>query len=225
MSSEEAERFLKAAREDRYFALWAVLLTGGLRPSEAIALQWPDVDFEGARIHVQRTLVRRGVEGPYQLLPPKTDRARRVVVLPSFAAQALRAHRVAQAEERLLVGAEYTNDGFVFATEFGRPLDIANLGNRNFAQIMQRAGLGTWMEVEVGKRVKKRGRRFRPTYRMYDLRHTAATLLLRGGVNPKVTSERLGHSSVAFTMDVYSASLPDLQAEAAEKMEEMLGAG
>jgi integrase len=58
---------------------------------------------------------------------------------------------------------------------------------------------------------------------MYDLRHTAATLLLRAGVHPKVVSERLGHSSVAFTLDVYSASLPDMQEEAAEKLEAMLG--
>lgn len=62
-----------------------------------------------------------------------------------------------------------------------------------------------------------------PAYPMYSLRHTAATLLLRAGINPKVTSERLGHSSVAFTMDVYSASLPDMQEEAAEKMEAMFG--
>lgn len=66
---------------------------------------------------------------------------------------------------------------------------------------------------------------FRPAYRLHDLRHTAATLLLRAGVNPKVTSERLGHSSVAFTRDVYSASLPDMQEEAAGKLESMLAGG
>lgn len=81
---------------------------------------------------------------------------------------------------------------------------------------MAAADLGSW--GGEGRRKK-----FRPAYRLYDLRHTAATLLLRAGVNPKVTSERLGHSSVAFTMDVYSASLPDLQEEAAEKLEAMLG--
>ena len=225
MTAAEAEMFLKAAKSDRYFAVWCVLLSGGLRPSEALGLQWSDVDFDSSRLHVQRTLVRRGTDEPWKLLPPKTDRARRVVVLPGFAVKALRAHRAAQVEERLLVGSEYEDNGFVFATEFRRPLDASNLYDRNFRRIMAAAKLGTWEEVPIKKGANKTARRFRPAYRMYDLRHTAATLLLRAGVNPKVTSERLGHSSVAFTMNVYSASLPDLRAEAAEKMEAMLGAG
>jgi integrase len=111
----------------------------------------------------------------------------------------------------------------VFATEFGRPLDVSNLYDRNFRRIMAAAGLGEWEEVEVGRKVEKKVRRFRPAYRMYDLRHTAATLLFGAGINPKVISERLGHSSVAFTMDVYAASLPDMQEEAAEKLETILG--
>ena len=65
-------------------------------------------------------------------------------------------------------------------------------------------------------------RQARPQYRAPPY-STAATLLLRAGVHPKVVSERLGHSSVAFTLDVYSASLPDMQEEAAEKLEAMLG--
>ncbi len=78
------------------------------------------------------------------------------------------------------------------------------------------AELGVW----VGE---GRTRKFEPAFRMYDLRHTAATLLLRAGVHPKVVSERLGHASVAFTLDVYSASLPDMQESAAEALDAMLG--
>lgn len=63
MSPEEADAFLRAARDDRYYALWCVLLTGGLRPGEALALTWADVDLEEGRIHVQRGLTRRGVDG------------------------------------------------------------------------------------------------------------------------------------------------------------------
>jgi len=58
---------------------------------------------------------------------------------------------------------------------------------------------------------------------MYDLRLSCATLLLRAGETPKVGSERLGHSSVAVTKDVYTASLPDMQEGAAQKLQEMLG--
>jgi integrase len=225
MSPEEAEAFLTAAKKDRYYALWCVLLTGGLRPGEAIALTWADVDLDEGRIHVQRALTRRGVEG-WQLVEPKTSSSRRVVVLPAFAVAALRAHRAAQAEERLLLGTEYEAHGFVFATEFGAPLALPNLYQRNYRRICAAAGLGTWEEVEVvGKQTRTKKQRFRPAYRLYDLRHTAATLLLRAGVHPKAVSERLGHSSVAFTLDVYSASLPDLQEGAAEKLEAMLGGG
>ena len=232
MTPEEANRFLEAARADRYYPLWCVLLTGGLRPGEALALKWPDLDLDASKIHVQRTLTRRGQktkeEGGkgWKLAEPKTSRARRVVVLPSFAVAALREWRVRQAEERLQLGSEYEDNGFVFATEFGKPLDGANLYARNFHRIMAAAELGEWEEPEdkpEGQPGPRKKPKFRPAYRMYDLRHTAATLLLRQGVNPKVASERLGHASVAFTMDVYAASLPDLQEEAADKLETMLG--
>ena len=78
------------------------------------------------------------------------------------------------------------------------------------------SGIGEW-EGEGRRKV------FRPKYRLYELRHTGATNLLKVGVHPRVASEWLGHSRVAFTMDVYSASLPDMQEEAAEKMEAMYG--
>jgi integrase len=223
MSPKEAERFLEAARSDRYYALWCVLLAGGLRPGEALALTWPDVDLDAGKIHVQRSLTRRGVQG-WKLVEPKTAKSRRAVVLPAFAVSALKAHRAAQAEERLLVGSEYQAHGFVFATEFGAPLALPNLYRRNYRRVCAAAELGTWEEIEVtGKRTKRKRRRFIPRYRLYDLRHTAATLLMRAGVHPKAVSERLGHSSVAFTLDTYSASLPDMQEEAADKLEAMLG--
>ncbi len=218
MSKEEAAKFLEAAREDRYRALWAVLLTGGLRPGEALGLLWQDVDLEGGKLHVRRALTRRGIEG-WKLVEPKTARGRRVVVLPGVTADALRAHRRVQAEERLQAGAEYEaheGGGFVFATPFGAPLDGANVNRRHFRRVMAAAELGTW-EGE-GKR-----KRFRPAFRMYDLRHTCATLLLLAGENPKIVSERLGHASIALTLDTYSHVLPSMQEEAAAKLEAMFG--
>lgn len=180
-------------------------------------------DLDTGKIHVQRALTRRGVKG-WKLVPPKTTRGRRVVVLPAFTVRVLRSWRAAQGQERLLLGSEYQAHGFVFTTEFGAPLALPNLYRRNFRRIMAAAELGEWQDVEVvGKKTKTTKRRFIPAYRLYDLRHTAATLLLRAGVHPKAVSERLGHSSVAFTLDVYSASLPDLQEKAAEKLDAMLG--
>ena len=217
MTEQEAGRFHEQAKADRYYALWCVLLTGGLRPGEAFGLQWEDVDLETGKLHVRRSLTRRGIKASWRLTEPKTKRARRVVPLPAMAIQALRAWRAEQGKERLLLSAEYENNDFVFATEFGKPLHGENLAGRNFQRIMAAAELGTW-EGE-GK-----GRRFRPAFRVYDLRHTCATLLLLKGENAKVVSERLGHASIILTLDTYSHVLPDMQEAAAEKMEAMFGA-
>lgn len=226
MTEEEADRFLEAAGEDRYFALWTVLLMGGLRPGEAFGLLWEDVDLDEGRLHVRRALTRRGVdreEHPegWKLVPPKTKKARRVVVLPVVAVQALREWRAIQGKERLLLGAEWEDNGLVFTTEFGKPLDPGNLYNRNFRRVMARAKLGEWEEPKKGR--KKR--RFKPGFRVYDLRHTCATLLLKRGINAKVVQERLGHSKITLTLDTYSHVLPDMQEGAAEEMEAMFGTG
>lgn len=223
MSEEEATKFLKEAKKDRYHAYWALLLTGGLRPGEALGLLWKDVDLKGGKVHVRRSLTRLGMKG-WRLTEPKTDRARRVVPLPEVTVRALKEWKMTQAKERLKLGAEYEDHGLVFTTEFGKPLDGANLNNRNFRRIMAEAELGEW---ELHKKGDEEGqkKRFLPAHRVYDLRHTCATLLLKAGENPKVVSERLGHASITLTLDTYSHVLPDMQEAAVEKLEAMFGGG
>src|SRR5690606_39954439 len=100
------------------------------------------------------------------------------------------------------------------------------------------AELGTWEVRDRGRwihvadaepmadgRRDRRKRRFRTEFRMYDLRHTCATLLLLAGENPKVVSERLGHASITLTLDTYSHVLPAMQEESARKLEAMFAAG
>ena len=225
MTKEEADRFLEAARSDRFFALWAVLLTGGLRPSEALGLKWTDVDMDTGRIEIQRALTRRGVNG-WRLMPCKTKRSRRVVPLSPVAVRALREWRAVQGKERLALGGEYTNHGLVFATTLGQPLDLSNIHRGPWRRVMERAGLGTYIEAPpkpAGQPGPRKAPRFRPSFRIYDLRHTTATLLLRSGVSVKIVSERLGHAKVAMTLDVYSHCLPDMQQQAADAMEAMFG--
>ncbi|MDX1744383.1 MAG: site-specific integrase [Halobacteriales archaeon] len=233
MEEDEAGRFLEAAREDRYYALWAVLLTGGLRPSEALALGWDAVDFEKSRVHVTRSLTRVGVEG-WKLVEPKTDASRRGVVLPGVAIDALREWKATQGRERLRVGTEWAGHdaGFVFTTPFGEPLDGSNLLHRNFRSIMERAGLGVpevrengeWVpESEAEDPEAARRRRLNPSFRMYDLRHTCATLLLKRGVGAKIVQERLGHASITLTLDTYAHVLPTMQGEAADELEAVFG--
>ncbi len=176
-----------------------VLLTTGLRPGEALGLRWED--WEGDRLRVQRSLTRTA-KGGWMLAEPKTSRSRRSVTLPSSTSEALGAHRVNQARERLQRGMGYQDDGLVFCTAQGTPLDLPGVTRRHFHPILKAAGL---------ERI-----------RVYDLRHTCATLLLAAGEHPKIVSERLGHASVTLTLDTYSHVLPDMQESAAKKLEGLL---
>jgi integrase len=222
MTREEANRFLAAAREDRYSAVWHILLLGGLRPSEVLGLKWTDVDFEEGRIRVQRALSRVGVKG-WRLTKTKTKKSRRAVPLPGIAIRELERWKRVQARERLLLGPEWKNSkGLIFTTPLGTPLDHGNLSSGPFRRVLERAGLGEWgPEPAKPPRGPTAKRPFRPNFRMYDLRHSHATLLLEAGENLKVVSERLGHSTITLTADTYSASLPTMQQGASDKLEVM----
>lgn len=213
MTEAEARRFLREAENDRFHGLWVLLVSTGLRPGEALGLKW--TDLEGDRLRVQRSLTRRGVKG-WKLTEPKTDRARRTVVLPPVAVKALHAHKKRQAEERLKAGKAWKDHGFIFTTGTGEPMDQINLYRQNFQRVLQAADLGTWEGED-------KGRRFQPGFTMYSLRHTAASLALRAGVNVKVVSGMLGHASVTLTLDTYTHIIESQQEDVAERMEKVLG--
>lgn len=199
LSPEEARRFLEAARDYDYYPLFVLALTTGMRLGELLGLKWEDVDFEAGAVHVRRGLYRvrgRWVEGE-----PKSAAGRRKVILPPLALSVLKEHRVAQLEARLKAGPDWEDSGLVFATAAGRPIHPRSV-TRTLKTILGRAGL--------------------PDIRFHDLRHTHATLLLKEGVNPRVVQERLGHSQISLTLQTYSHVLPDLQKEAAEKLNRTL---
>ena len=199
LSPIEANAFLVAAKEDRWHALWDLLMMSGLRPGEALGLKWADINA-GNTISIQRSLVRSGRS--WAVAEPKTRRSRRTVPLATSTIKALQSHRRRQAEEKLRAGAEYCDNDFVFANSTGEPLDIKNVTARHFRKVLRAAGLRV--------------------IRLYDLRHTAATLMLSAGVNPKVASERLGHSTIVLTMDTYSHVLPDMQQDAVARVDRLL---
>ena len=134
-------------------------------------------------------------------LEPKSARGRRTIVLPRIVTAALRKHRTRQLQERLVAGQRWNDYGLVFTTEAGAPLNGCNV-NRTFKAILRRAGL--------------------PAIRYHDLRHTAATLLLAQGVDPRTIMETLGHSQISLTLNTYAHVVPALQREAAAKMDEIL---
>jgi len=200
----EAARFLIEAENDRWSALFILALATGLRPSEYLGLKWSDIDLERGVINVQRSLHWRSYKaGDWYFAEPKTPRSRRRIPLPSSVLRSLVEHRRHQAEERLKAGPDYKNLDLVFATGEGQPLIRLNIVQKHFKPILERAELPA-------------------TLRLYDLRHSCATLLLAANENPKVVSERLGHASITLTMDTYSHVMPDMQQGASDKLEQML---
>jgi integrase len=131
----------------------------------------------------------------------KTARARRTIPLGPTATEALKQRRRRQLEEQPALGPAYRNSGFVFADPMGDTLPPYRVSQR-FTTLAKRLGLAP--------------------LRFHDLRHTHASLLLTRGVHPKVVSERLGHASIAITLDTYSHVLPSLQEEAGRDLDAWL---
>ena len=178
---DQLRAFLDHVRDDRLYPLWRLLATTGMRRGEAMALRWPNLDLEAGRIEIGDSKTGAG----------------RNVALDGETVAALRAHRKAQAAERLALGPAYGDQGLVFCREDGAAIWAQSI-SRMFKRHAANAGL--------------------PTIRLHDLRHTHATLALRAGVHPKVVQERLGHASIAVTLDTYSHAIPAMQEDAAAKV-------
>jgi integrase len=195
---EQTAKLLEKLRGGRMFI--PVILAGlcGLRRGEIAALRWRHVDFEAGHISIEQSAEQTRTGVRYK--PPKSGRARTVAMGATVAAE-LRAHRVAQAEALLSVGVRLTDDGFVVAQADGSPVQPNTL-THNWVQ--------EWAKTRL------------PRIRFHDMRHSHATHMLKGGVHPKVASERLGHSKVSLTLDTYSHVLPSMQADAAALVDDAL---
>lgn len=198
LSTEQARSFLKVAVHSPQRCLFAVALTTGMRPSEYLALSWRDIDWDRGTVSIVRSLHRH--EGLWTFADTKRVRSRRVVKLQTWVLELLR-----ELNDKADAAGETRDSAFadlIFTTARGEPINEEYLVKKYFKPLLREAGL--------------------PNIRLYDLRHTSATLALTVGVAPKVVSEQLGHASAAFTLDTYSHVLPHMQDEAAAKMEAAL---
>ena len=198
-SAEELSAFLSHTSQDRLSAIWVLAATTGMRRGELLGLKWKDIDFERRALSVRRSLV--SVEYELAFSTPKTEKSRRVIALDETTLGALAKHRRSQAAEKLVFGPGYENSDLVFCQENGEPFHPDRL-TKVFKAMVHRAEL--------------------PVIRLHDLRHTHATLALQAGIHPKVVSERLGHSTVAMTLDTYSHTVPSMQADAAKRIAELV---
>lgn len=185
----ELRTFLEATTGHRLGpALWLTAMTG-MRRGETLGLRWSDIDLEDRRLSLQRSVTCTGYQ--VHTSPTMTRMSRRTVDLDAATVQVLWDWRGVQAVE--LGGVD--RDRVVFTRLNGQPVHPHVL-SQTFTRVLTAAGL--------------------PRIRLHDLRHTHATLLLQAGVPIKVVSERLGHSSPAFTMTTYQHVLPGMQRDAAD---------
>jgi integrase len=197
----ETVALLAAFRPTRMFMPVLLGALCGLRRGEVTALRWSAVDLTGAQLSIAESTeqTRAGIR------QKETKSGRnRTVALPSLVAEELRRHRARQAEELLRLGVRLGHDTHVFAQADGAPIQPNSL-THEFVRILALA-------------------KALPRIRFHDLRHSHATHLLANGVHPKIAQERLGHSSVGITLDLYSHVLPGMQADAAAKVDAALRA-
>ncbi|WP_426567184.1 tyrosine-type recombinase/integrase [Angustibacter sp. McL0619] len=189
---EQLRTFVEQAQDDRFHALWLLAVTTGLRRGELAGLREVDVDLRAAR--VTATVPRVVVDGYAQPSEPKTSRGYRSLSLDPLTVEALRVHLRRWREERRAVG--HTSE-LLFCWPDGEPVHPQTITDR-FFRLSRSAGL--------------------PVIRLHDVRHSYATAALKTGVHPKIVSERLGHASVAFTLQVYSHVLTGMDELAAAQV-------
>lgn len=192
LEPEQVARLLHGARDLRYAKVLRLILGTGLRRGEALALRWADVRLDRCEVSIKGSLTRRGSE--LVVSEAKSQRSRRVVSLSPAMVRLITEHRTEQVAERLRAGNLWEDSGFVFATDFGSPVDPRNL-------------------LRTTTIASKRARL--PQIGVHTLRHTYATTALLNGVPMHVVSRNLGHSSIMITADIYGHLTDDAARSAA----------
>ena len=197
--SNQVKAFLDSLKGDRWSAIYYLACGTGMRKGEILGLPLSALDIEKGYLRVIQTLQLVHGKG-LLLLEPKTQKSRRMIVLPSFVVEALKIH-LARRNERSK-SANWKESGLVFTTDVGTPIAPRNLV-RHFKNKLSSAGL--------------------PDIRFHDLRHTTASLLLEKNVHPKIVSELLGHSTITLTLNTYSHIINPLSRVAADTLDDIVG--
>jgi integrase len=198
-NSDQVKLFLETIKDHRWAGIFYLACGVGMRKGEILGLPLSALEVEKGYLRVIQTLQYVPSKG-LLILEPKTDKSRRMLVLPKFVVKALREHLVKR--ERLSKSSSWKESGLVFTTDIGTPISPRNL-IRLFKSKIQEAGL--------------------PDIRFHDLRHGVASLLLEKNVHPKIVSELLGHSSVNLTLNTYSHIINPLNRVAADTMDDVVG--
>lgn len=209
LTLSESKKLIQALRQDeRCGLLLELMLAVGLRPSEAIGLRLVDLDLEAGSLRVTQRIVHlRGRRKPgspaFEVGPPKSRRSRRTLRIPPYLLARLGKQRKLIAERRLRTGPEWQDLGLLFPSETGTPISSRNLSMRHFKPALRRAGLPG-------------------SIRLYDLRHSHATLLTAAGVPLRVVADQLGHANPNVTVNTYQHVTADTLGLAADVFEKVV---
>jgi integrase len=201
-SAAEARAFLDAAEKDPLYPAFMLLLVYGLRLGEVLGLRWHDVDEYDAEVRIRQQVQR--MRGQLRLYPSKTPASRRDLPLLPVVQSMLAFRHEAQAADRRELGRAWQDNGLIFTTKTGRPVDPRNL-LRSFRRICTQNSLRL--------------------IKVHHLRHTTATLLKNLGVPARDAQLILGHSRLAVTLEIYSHEDRQAQRDALSRISDALGHG
>jgi integrase len=196
-----AEHILAEAEKTPYFTIFSLALHTGMRRSELLALRWQDVALTMGEVYVSRSM-HRLLTHETVFRGTKTAKSSRAVALAPSIIGVLKQHLEKEMSQCIYLGIPFTNNRLVFCRWDGKPL-IPSSVSQAWRRLARRLGYDH--------------------IRFHDLRHSCATLLLKANVHPKIVQERLGHSSISITLDTYSHVSPDMQRQAAEALDAMIG--
>ncbi len=200
LNAEQVTQFLIAARDGRHEVLYHLAIQTGMRQGELLGLQWRDVDWVQHTIRVQRQV--KWVPGEsWRFVDPKTRAGFRTILLSLGLLDTLKRHKQSQAHETSCAGKRWQDHDLICPTSVGTPPTPSNL-RKDFNRVLERAGV--------------------PRIRFHDLRHTAASLMLNGGIPPIVVSKILGHAQPSITLDIYGHVYAQMQMGAAEVMDDLV---
>ena len=200
LDGDQIARLIDAVTGTTLYMPTLLAVSTGMRRGEILASRWSDIDLDRGMLSVAQTL-EKSRKGGLQFKQPKTKRSRRNITLPQITIHALKKHRVETAKILLRLGTGWNENGLVCARLDGSPINPNTLTS-GFASLMRRTDI--------------------PKVTFHGLRHTHATQLFKEGVHPKIVQERLGHSTVAVTLDLYSHVMPGMQEDAAKKVDRAL---
>jgi len=204
---EEQKTFISLLTDNSKYDFAILLDLGtGLRRGEILALKWIDIDWEQKTLKVRRSLSRTKdkddlTKSTLTLDTPKTKKSNRLVPIPEPLFERLKEYRTKQDKTKKIAGKLWNENGLIFCTDLGKPLEPRNF-NRRFDSLIQKAGIH---DISV-----------------HCLRHTYATRLLESNVHPKVVQELLGHSSITMTLDLYSHVVDNVKQEAICQLNQFL---